>query len=310
MAEKISASLCGFTMSSPLVLASGIMGLSASSMRRVSESGAGAVTTKSFSIEERKGHPCPAIIPYEHGYLNAVGLSNPGYEEMLKEITEFTSVAPRTSIFASIFGKTVEEFGIVAEKISQKPSGIALIELNVSCPNVASEFGRPFVSDIKELEKITKTVKSKSGKIPVSVKLSLQCASLSETAKCCEASGADAITAINTVGPGMLIDINSRNPVLSNKFGGVSGPSIFPLTVKAVYEIFSAVKIPIIATGGVSSSEDAIQLILAGASAIGIGSGIHKNGLDIFSQINKKLAEYATTNELSNIFDLKGKAHA
>ncbi|MBF0545475.1 MAG: dihydroorotate dehydrogenase [Candidatus Riflebacteria bacterium] len=306
MQKNITTKLCGLSLSSPLVLASGIMGLSASSLKRIADAGAGAVTSKSFSSEERKGHPCPAVLPFEHGYLNAVGLSNPGIEDMIFEVTEFKkrSAVP---LIASIFGKSPEEFGSVTEKTAQaKPN---LIEVNVSCPNVASEFGKPFVVDLRELEAVTKTVKRFSGEIPVSVKLSLQCPSITEAAKCCEQSGANAITAINTVGPGMLIDVNTHRPILSNLSGGMSGPAIFPLTVKAVYDIYESVKLPIIATGGVTSTEDALQLIMAGATAVGIGSGIHIRGINIFSQINCELAKFIQSLGIKNLEELRGSAH-
>jgi len=304
--NRLATDLCGIRLESPLVLASGIMGMSASSMKRISEAGAGAVTTKSCGIGERKGHPCPCVIPFEHGLLNAVGLANPGIEEMNREISEF-KIRVGKPLIASIFGKTEDGFGEAAARISlSKPD---LIEVNVSCPNVASEFGLPFAADADACGRITHMVKERANGIPVSMKLSLQCPSIAAVGRACQENGADAITAINSVGPGMLIDLNVRKPILANQVGGVSGAAIMPLAVRAVWDLFRAVTIPIIGTGGVTRPEDALQLILAGATAVGIGSGVYAYGLDIFSATNAFLAQWLERDECSSLADIRGSAH-
>lgn len=291
---------------SPLVLASGILGLSSSSLKRVADAGAGAVTTKSCGLEPRAGHVGPSIIPVSHGLLNAVGLSNPGVKEMVREIAEYRARCQRP-IFASIFGRTVEEFGDVAEAVAQAEPD--LIELNVSCPNVHSEFGSPFGADIDATAAITRRVKQRVGTIPISVKLTANCLSIGQTAKVCEQEGADALTAINTIGPGMLIDLNVRKPVLSNLCGGLSGPAILPVAVRAVWEISREVSIPIIGTGGVTTAEDALQMILAGATAVAIGSGIYYQGLEIFDKINKGLQCFLQEKGLGSLDEIRGTAH-
>jgi len=303
---SLETELCGLRLKSPLVLASGIMGLSASSLFRAVEAGAGCVTTKSCGIEERDGHRCPVIFPFEHGLINAVGLANPGVDEMCREIENFRKRA-KVPVIASLFGKTIEEFGVAAEKIL--PASPDMIEVNVSCPNVASEFGQSFAADIKACGAITRVVKSKANKTPISIKLSLQCPSLALAARICEDNGADAVTAINSVGPGMLIDVNVGKPVLSNLVGGISGGCILPLAVKAVWEISQAVKIPVIGTGGVTKTEDAVQLFMAGATAVGIGTGIYSGGLKIFSEINAGLAEFLAEKGFNSLSQIRGLAH-
>ncbi len=293
-------------LNSPLVLASGILGLTASSMKRVVDNSCGAVTTKSFNLEARKGHPNPSIVPFEHGLLNAVGLSNPGAEEAIKEIERFKQVSD-APVFASIFGRTIDEYGKVAEiAVKAKPH---LIEVNVSCPNVRSEFGTPFGDVPEDTAAITRLVKQVAGDIPVSIKLGPHGPGIARMAKVCEENGADAITAINTVGPGMLIDINVQKPVLSNKTGGVSGPAILPIAVKSVYEVYKNVSIPIIGTGGVTHWQDAVQMILAGASLVSLGTAVYYEGIDVFNKINMGIQTYLEKFGYESIEDFRGGAH-
>ena len=297
---------CGIRLTSPLILASGILGLTASSLKRVAEHGAGAVTTKSFGIEPRTGHKNPSIIPFPHGLLNAVGLSNPGMHVMAEEIREYKLGCP-IPIIASVFGRTIEEFAVVAETASTAEPDC--IELNVSCPNVSSEFGTPFGASIKDTAAIVQKVRNRIGAMPLAVKLTVNCPSLQAMAQACQDNGADIITAVNTVGPGMLIDYRTRKPVLSNKTGGISGPAMFPIAVRAVFEIFPAVSIPIIGTGGVTSAEDAMQLIMAGATAVGIGSGIYYGGIEVLRRVNEDLTTLLDEIGYKSLDDVRGVAH-
>lgn len=293
-------------MKSPLVLASGILGLTASSMKRVIDFGAGAVTSKSFNMEARSGHKGPSIVPFPQGLLNAVGLSNPGVDEMVKEIALFKkrTAAP---IFASIFGRTVEEYGEVVQKIvACQPD---LIEVNISCPNVRSEMGTPFGESLTDTAKIVRLVKKYSGRIPISIKLGPHGPGVGRLAKVCQENGADAITAINTVGPGMIIDINVQKPVLSNKTGGVSGPAILPIAVKSVYEVYQNVSLPIIGTGGVTAAEDAIQMLLAGASLVSLGTAVYSEGMEVFQKINRGMEKYLKERNYSSLTEIIGRAH-
>jgi dihydroorotate dehydrogenase (NAD+) catalytic subunit len=303
--NPLAVNIGRIALESPLVLASGVLGTTAASLRRVALAGAGAVTTKSCSLQPRKGHAAPCILPWRGGLLNAVGLSNPGVDGALEEITEYRRTCG-TPLFVSIFAGSAEEFGQLAGRIAEaKPD---LIEVNVSCPNVESEFGIPFSADPEACGRVARAVKDAAGRIPVAIKLSAQCASLARMAAACQANGADAITAINTVGPGMAIDTGVGRPVLSNKVGGVSGAAILPIAVRAVYEIRQAVDLPIIGTGGVSCADDALQLIMAGADAVGIGSGIYGGGVELFGEINRGLAEWLKARGFESLAQVKGLA--
>ena len=302
----IETKLVNIHLKSPLVLASGILGLTASSMKRVIEFGAGAVTSKSFNKDWRKGHKNPSIVPFEHGMLNAVGLSNPGLDEMIKEIRLYKEQCD-APIIASIFGRSIDEFGEVTQRTTEAEPD--MIEVNISCPNVHSEFGQPFGDSCPDTAKITQIVKKHAGNIPVSIKLGPHGPGIGSIAKVCEENGADAITAINTVGPGMIIDIDVRRPVLANLTGGVSGPAILPIAVKSVYEVFKNVKIPIIGTGGVTKASDAIQMILAGATAIGVGTSVYYEGIEVFRKLNKGIEEYLKENGCKSIEEIRGAAH-
>ncbi len=303
--NPLAVQIAGVALESPLVLASGVLGTTASSLRRVAEAGAGAVTTKSCSLAPRKGHPAPCILPWKGGMLNAVGLSNPGAEGAAEEMAEYKRTCA-TPLIASIFADSPESFGQLARIIAgAKPD---LIEVNVSCPNVESEFGTPFAADAEALAAVTRAVKENAGGIPVAIKLSVQCASIAKMAEVCQRNGADAITAINTVGPGMWIDTGAGRTVLSNKVGGVSGAAILPIAVRAVYEIRKAVDLPIIGTGGVSCADDALQLILAGADAVGVGSGIYEGGIELFGEINRGLAAWLKARGVETLAGVKGLA--
>ncbi len=302
----IKSQFLNLNMDSPTVLASGILGLTASSMKRVVHFGCGAVTTKSFNKDWRTGHKNPSIIPYEQGMLNAVGLSNPGIDEMAKEIRLYKEQC-QAPVFASIFGRTLDEFGEVTQRtVEAQPD---LIEVNVSCPNVHSEFGQPFGDSCQDTAKITQIVKKHAGNIPVAMKLGPHGPGIGVLARVCEENGADAITAINTVGPGMLIDINVRKPILANKTGGVSGPAILPVAVKSVYEVYRNVKIPIIGTGGITKTADAIQMILAGAALLGVGTAVYYEGIDVFNQLNKGIETYLEEHGFGSIEEIRGSAH-
>ena len=306
MKPSLQVRLAGVELKSPLVLASGILGVTASSLAMVARHGVGAVTTKSFSLEERPGHKGPTIVAFDQGWVNAVGLSNPGWEVATGEIREYKS-RTRTPVIASIFGKTMEEFPRVAEKAALAEPD--LIEVNVSCPNVASELGTPFEADDADLAWITSAVKRAVGRIPVAMKLSANFGGIGRKAKACEDSGADVITAINTVGPGMLIDLNVRKPVLSNKVGGVSGPAILPVALRSVFEITRCVKIPVIGTGGVSCAEDALQMIVAGATAVGVGSAFAFDGLEKIPAMHQGMEDYLARGNFPSLEWIRGAAH-
>ena len=302
----LSVHLAGLHLGSPLVLASGVLGTTASSLAMVAQQGAGAVTSKSCGVEARPGHPGPCVLPLEHGLINAVGLSNPGAEATVKELIEYRERSAKPLV-ASIFGQTIEEFGQVAEIISRARPDV--IEVNVSCPNVGSEFGEPFGMDPDACGRIAERVKGSAGGIPVSIKLSAGCPDLGQAARRSVEGGADLLTAINTVGPGMVIDTGVRRPVLHNKVGGLSGPAILPIAVRAVWEIRRAVDVPIIGTGGVTGTDGALQMIMAGASAVGIGTGVMYGGAGLFRKINEGLERFLEVEGLDSLDELIGVAH-
>lgn len=301
----LSTELAGIKLPNPTVLASGILGVTGSSLARVSKAGAGAVTTKSISFKERKGHPTPVIATYAQGMANAVGLSNAGAEETLPEIEYAVKNSP-SPVIASIFASTITEFGKVAEAVSRaKPH---MIEVNISCPNVEDEFGRPFACDPGIAAVVTKKVK-KTTSIPLLVKLSPNVPNIGAIAEAVAKEGADGITAINTVGPGMLINVEAARPVLSNRVGGISGPAIKPIALKCVFDIYKSTKLPIVGTGGVTTGRDAVEMIMAGASAAGIGTGVYYRGIEIFSKVSEEIQGLMDKEGYNSIEEMRGISH-
>ncbi|MBN1941022.1 MAG: dihydroorotate dehydrogenase [Candidatus Diapherotrites archaeon] len=299
----LETEFCKVKLGNPTVLASGILGTSAELLIRAAENGAGAVTIKSIGPREREGHNNPTIFEWEHGLINAVGLSSEGYKEM-EDVWEALKKCP-VPVIASIYGANVQEFIEVAENVAkQKP---AIVEANISCPN-SEKHGQVFGCNIDASAEVISAVKKAVGEIPLIAKLTPQAPNIAEIAKACEAAGADAICAINTVA-GMVINIEARKPVLHFKKGGLSGPAVKPVAVKCIWEIYEAVKIPILGVGGVSSGRDAIELMQAGASAIGIGSGVHFKGIDVFKKVCSEMEEWMNENGFANVKELVGIAH-
>ncbi|OHD22964.1 MAG: hypothetical protein A2Y34_01025 [Spirochaetes bacterium GWC1_27_15] len=286
------------------VLASGIIGVTGWSMAKVAKSGAGGITCKSISKNIRKGHPNPIIQVFEQGIINAVGLSSTGAENSNKEL-KILRQNSNSIIIASVFGGTKEEFGETVLLLDKNV--VDIVELNISCPNVHSEFGLPFSSSRETSAEVVNYVR-KLTNLPLLVKLSPNFPNIGLIAKACEDVGADGITAINTVGPGMLIDINTFQPKLSNKTGGVSGPAILPIAIRCIYEIYKNVKIPIIGMGGITKTEDALQIIMAGATLYGVGTGILYEGTEIFSKINTGIDQYLIDKKI-DYKDLIGISH-
>jgi dihydroorotate dehydrogenase (NAD+) catalytic subunit len=293
------------TFQNPLVLASGIMGSNFGSLVRMSQTKIGAITTKSVSIEAKLGHPNPIVVEYEHGFLNCVGLANGGIEKMSGEIKKFRKEhdAP---ILLSIFENTGEKFVELAKKASELP--VDFLEINISCPNVEKEFGKPIATDPDKTYEVVSKIKEVS-KLPIIVKLSPNVHSIVEVGLAAEKAGADAICAINTIGPGMLIDLETQKPILSNKVGGVSGPAIRPVAIKCIYDLYQNLKIPILGMGGVSSAEDVLELMLAGATLVGMGSAVYYEGIEVFTKINDELNDWLDKHNINNIADLIGQAH-
>jgi len=290
--------------SNPLVLASGILGVTGASLARAVENGCGGVTTKSISLTARTGHPNPTMIGTEHYFLNAVGLSNPGIEDAIPELIKYKTLN-QAPLVGSIFAGTPEEFGAITKKICTAP--IDFLEINLSCPNVSQEFGEPFAYSENAIQKITSLVKEKS-KVPVIVKLAPQAWNISALSQAAVAGGADALNIGNTVS-GMAIDTESGRPILANIQGGVSGPAIFPIALKAVYDTYKSVRVPIIGTGGVTSGTDAIAMLMAGATLIGVGSAIYYRGHNACQQIAQEIKEWLTNHNQLSLAELVGLTH-
>lgn len=292
-------------LDNPLVLASGIMGSNFGSMLRMAQTKIGAITTKSVSIEPKLGHPNPIVVEYDHGFLNCVGLANGGIEKMKGEIEEFRK-EHNTPVLLSIFEHTGDKFVELTTKANELP--IDFLEINLSCPNVEKEFGKPIATDPDKTYEVVSKIKAVS-KLPIIVKLSPNVHSIVEVGLAAEKAGADAVCAINTIGPGMLIDLETQKPILSNKVGGVSGPAIKPVAVKCIYDLYNNLKIPILGMGGVTSAEDVLELMLAGATLVGMGSAVYYEGIEVFSKINDQLDDWLDKHNIENITELIGKAH-
>ncbi len=299
----LETEFCGARMKNPLVLASGILGVNTGMLLRVARNGAGAITTKSIGPREKEGNANPTVIACEHWVMNAVGLPTAGIENVEQEFLGLKNCP--VPIIASVYGNSAEEYASVAAHIAEFAP--AMIELNLSCPHSKGQ-GQFFGNEPELAEQVVRAVKEKT-KIPIIAKLSANTHKMLEVAIACERAGANAIAAINSLGPGMLINIEARKPVLANKFGGLSGPAIKPIAVKSVYQIFESVKIPILGMGGITTGKDAIEMVMAGATTIGIGSAIYYRGIDSFALIAKEMQEWMQANKVNILKEIKGVAH-
>ncbi|PIR52817.1 dihydroorotate dehydrogenase [Candidatus Peregrinibacteria bacterium CG10_big_fil_rev_8_21_14_0_10_49_10] len=305
---NLAQNVLGVDFENPTILASGIWGITANGWKEVVRNGAGGVTTKSLWLKEHKGHPNPTIISTEHWMLNAVGVPDAGVEKAREEIGLYMETKP-APLIANIIAGSIEDYAKTAEGIL--PLQPDFLEVNISCPNVEDEFGRPFACSAPDAAAVTKKVKSVSGNTPVFIKLSPNVEHIATIALACAEAGADGFTAINTVGPGMAIDLRSRMPILANKVGGLSGPAIKPISVKCIADVYAATegRLPIIGTGGVYTGEDAIELMLAGASLIGIGTAVSTRGADIFAKVCKEMQFWCTNEGVDAVSELVGGMH-
>lgn len=282
----------GVTLQSHLLLAAGVLGTTGASLSRMLQLGAGGVVTKSIGPHPKDGHSGPCLVSLEDGLLNAMGLPNPS-----KEFVDELAPLAKKPVIASIFGGNPEEFAEVAGWFTGK---VAAVELNLSCPH-AEGYGAAIGSDPVLVEACTRAV-VKTG-MPAWVKLTPNVTDITTIGKAAEKGGASAIVAINTV-KAMRISTGIRRPVLGNRYGGLSGNAVFPIAVRCVYELFEAVKIPIIGCGGVSTADNVVEMMMAGASAVEIGSAVHED-VQVFEKIRSAL--YAKDGEAADA--IVGCAH-
>lgn len=299
----LNVNLCGIELENPLMLAAGILGSHASSMNLVLDAGAGAVVSKSFSKDANEGYHNPTTVEVEGGIINAIGLSSPGVDAFLEEL-ELVNRDKGKSI-ASIYGANPEEFSYVADKIS---SLVDAIELNVSCPHAMEGYGASIGENPELTCEIVSAVKD-AVDVPVFAKLTPNVTDIKEIAVAAENGGADGLSLINSLGPGMKIDIVTGHPILSNKFGGMSGPAIKPIAIRCVYDVYDACDIPIIGVGGVRNYEDVVEFLYAGATAVQIGTSIMYEGPDIFGRIAADLDGFLEDSEFDSIEEMVGFAH-
>jgi dihydroorotate dehydrogenase (NAD+) catalytic subunit len=295
---NLSTTIGQIKLERPTILASGILGISLDVFERIYRAGAGAVVTKSLSKEPWEGYPNPTISSVKGGgWINAVGLSNPGAQYFAKMIAQNKDVP----IIVSLVGSVEKDFEFMVKQFENV--NVLAHELNLSCPHVA-KVGLEVGDDPDLVKKIVKKVKSKTS-VPVIAKVGLGTTNYLDTVGAAVKAGIDGITAINTL-RAMAIDVETQRPILSNKIGGLSGTPIKSIAVRCVYEISSQYDIPIIGCGGISSWDDAVEFILAGASAVQIGSAVGDNWISVFGEINNGILEYMKRKGYSTIQEMVG----
>ncbi len=297
-----SVNLCGVTLKNPVMTASGTFGSGEEFSEFVDLNKLGAVVTKGVANVPWPGNPTPRVAEVYGGMLNAVGLQNPGIELFCKRDIPFLKKYD-TRIIVNVCGRSTADYCEVVERLADEP--VDMLEINISCPNV-KEGGIAFGQDPKAVEAITNEVK-KVAKQPVIMKLSPNVTDITEMAKAAEAGGADALSLINTI-TGMKIDINRRCFVLANKTGGMSGPAIHPVAIRMVYQTAQAVQVPIIGMGGIMNAEDAIEMILAGATAVSVGTANFTDP-SVTEKIVTGIEDYMRKFQVNDIKELVGAVH-
>ncbi|RKW54374.1 MAG: dihydroorotate dehydrogenase [Lachnospiraceae bacterium] len=295
----IKVKIAGKEFKNPVTVASGTFGSGREYSEFIELSKLGAVTTKGVSNVAWEGNPTPRIAEVYGGMLNAIGLQNPGVDVFIERDLPFLE-QQNTGIIVNVCGKTIEDYIEVVERLSE--SSVDMFEINISCPNV-KEGGIAFGQSPDLIKEITSTLKSRSKK-PIIMKLSPNVTDITVMARAAQEAGADAISLINTI-TGMKIDIHKRKFVLANKTGGMSGPAIKPIALRMVYQAAQVVDIPIIAMGGITTAEDAIEFIMAGASMVSVGTANFYNPYASL-EIVEGIEEYLQQNSISNIAEIRG----
>ena len=291
--------LAGVALSNPIVSASGTFGFGREYARFYALGELGAVSAKGLTLHGRPGNPGPRIAETPSGMLNSVGLQNPGVEGFLRDELPWLKTQG-TKLIVNLSAGTVEEFAQMAEMLSVE--GVDLLEVNISCPNVKCE-GLAFGTRPETAVAATEAVK-KHTHLPVMVKLSPNVTSIAEIARAVEGAGADAISLINTL-LGMRIDLSTRRPILKNNTGGLSGPAVLPVAVRCIHDVYAAVKVPLLGMGGVETGEDAAELMMAGASAVAVGTAILSDPMAPV-RIRDELREFCESRGISEVRSLTG----
>ena len=298
---KLSVNLCGIELENPVIPASGTFGFGYEFAELYDINCLGTFSFKGTTKDPRFGNPTPRIAECEAGMINAVGLQNPGVEKVIAEELPKLAKCFHKPVMANVSGFSVEDYAYTCEKLDAEPQ-VGWLEVNVSCPNVHGG-GMSFGTSPEAAAEVTRAVKKVTQK-PVIIKLSPNVTDIVSIAKACEAAGADGISLINTM-LGMRIDLRRRAPVIANKMGGFSGPAIFPVAVRMVYQVANAVKIPVVGMGGVSTARDVIEMMMAGATAVEVGAA---NLVDPFAcqKIVEELPAEMEKYGIKNLSDIIG----
>lgn len=296
----LSVTLAGMTMKNPICVASGTYGFGREYGQFYDLSELGGICAKGLTLHRREGNPAPRIAETPMGILNSVGLQNPGVDAFIAEELPFLRQYD-VKVIANISGNTPEEYGIMCEKLSE--AGVDMIEVNISCPNVKAG-GLAYGTRPELAREVTQVAKAHAGKVPVMVKLSPNVTDITEIARAVEDGGADAVSLINTL-RGMRIDVNTHRPILKMNTGGLSGPAVLPVAVRMVWEVAQAVKIPILGMGGVSKGSDAAQLMLAGATAVAVGTAMFADPF-VPIKVRDELSDIAAQQGYDHVAQLTG----
>lgn len=297
--SDMRVNLCGVTLKNPVITASGTFGYGMEFNEFYPVGRLGGISCKGTAAVEWKGNPSPRIAETPAGMLNSVGLQNPGVDMFLSTYLPWLK-AQGTAVIANIAGHSLEDYCAVAERLAG--SDVDLVELNISCPNV-KEGGASFGTSAESAALVTREVKKRCGK-PLMVKLTPNVTSIGDIAAAAESAGADALSLINTI-TGMRIDIRTRRPILRNNTGGLSGPAVFPIAVRMVREVYKRVKVPVVGMGGISTWEDAVEMMMAGAAAVQVGTANFRDPMAAL-HIIEGLERYAEKEGLDSITELTG----
>ena len=305
MVEKnLTVTLSGVKLDNPVIPASGTFGFGYEFTDFYDINILGSISFKGTTKDARYGNPLPRIAECKNGLINSIGLQNPGIEEVISDELPKLRKCFKKPLIANISGFSIDEYKYCCEKID-KEEQVEIIEVNISCPNVHNG-GMAFGTSPEAAKEVTKAVKSVTTK-PVYIKLTPNVTNIVEIAKACEEGGADGIVLINTL-LGMRIDLKTKKPVIANKMGGFSGPAIFPVALRMVYQVYEAVDIPIIGVGGIESAEDVTEMMLAGATAVEVGAANLKNPYackEIIENLPSVMEKYG----IQNLSEIIGKAH-